>query len=327
MSNLMFALNATIPLFILIALGFFLRKVKIVDAPFLKTANKFNFKLTLPMLLFVDLAGTDFRETFDLKFLLFCAIATSIAFWGTWGLAKAFIKDKNSRGEFVQACYRSSAAVMGLALIQNIYGSSGMAGMMMLGCVPLYNIYAVILLQTESPEGETVNADGTISTGSKKGSGKIKKAVLGILTNPIVIGIVLGLVSSLIGIQYPTIIQKALDYVARLATPLALICIGAEFSFANAFKKIKLSAIAACVKIILLPVIFTTIAILMGYRMEKLVAIFIMLAGPTTPSCFIMAKQYGFEGTVTSSTVVLTTLFTSVTLTAFIFILRSLGYI
>ena len=317
MSNLMFALNATIPLFILIALGFFLRKVKVVDAPFLKTANKFNFKLTLPMLLFVDLAGTDFRETFDLKFLLFCAIATSIAFWGTWALAKAFIKDKNSRGEFVQACYSSSAAVMGLALIQNIYGSSGMAGMMMLGCVPLYNIYAVILLQTESPDAEA---------GSKE-KGRVKKAVLGILTNPIVIGIVLGLVSSLIGIQYPTIIQKALDYVARLATPLALICIGAEFSFANAFKKIKLSAIAACVKIILLPVIFTTIAILMGYRMEKLVAIFIMLAGPTTPSCFIMAKQYGFEGTVTSSTVVLTTLFTSVTLTAFIFILRSLGYI
>lgn len=316
MSNLLFALNATIPLFLLIALGFFLRKVKVLDEPFLKTANKFNFKLTLPMLLFVDLSSTDFRETFDLKFLLFCAAATSIAFWGTWALAKVFVKDRSVRGEFVQACYRSSAAVMGLALIQNIYGSSGMAGMMMLGCVPLYNVYAVIVLQAESPTAE-----------KGSGKGRVKKALIGIVTNPIVIGIVLGLASSLIGIQYPTIIQKALDYVARLATPLALICIGAEFSFSNAFKKIRYSAIAATVKIILLPVVFTTIAIAMGYRMEKLVAIFIMLAGPTTPSCFIMAKQYGFEGTVTSSTVVLTTLFTSVTLTLFIYLLRSMGYI
>ena len=145
MSDLIFALNATIPLFLLIALGFFLRKVKVLDEGFLKTANKFNFKLTLPLLLFVDLISMDFRKMFDLPFLLFCAIATSIVFWGTWGLAKVFIKDRSSRGEFVQACYRSSAAVMGLALIQNIYGSSGMAGMMILGCVPLYNIYAVIL--------------------------------------------------------------------------------------------------------------------------------------------------------------------------------------
>ncbi len=312
----MFALNATIPLFIMIALGFFLKKVNVLDAGFLKTANKFNFKLTLPVLLFTDLAMTDFKETFDLKFLIFCAVATSIAFWGAWGLAKLFVKDKDALGEFVQASYRSSAAVMGLALIQNIYGSSGMAGMMMLGCVPLYNIYAVILLQTESPEADKV-----------KGNGKIKKALIGIVTNPIVIGIVLGLVSSLIGIKYPTILEKSLDYVARMATPLALICIGAEFSFSTAFKKIRLSAIAAAIKIIILPVIFTIIAIALGYRTEKLVAIFIMLAGPTTPSCFIMAKQYGFEGTVTSSTVVLTTLFTSVTLTAFIYILRSMGYI
>lgn len=316
MSDLLFALTATVPLFLMIALGFLLRKVRILDEPFLKTANKFNFTLTLPMLLFVDLSSMDIRQTFDLRFVLFCAAATSIAFWGIWGLAKIFVKDKDSLGEFVQAAYRSSTAVLGLALIQNIYGSSGMAGMMILGAVPLYNVYAVILLQTESPLAE-----------KRKGEGRIRKALIGIVTNPIVIGIVLGLLSSLIGIRYPEMIQKGLDYVARLATPLALICIGAEFNFANAFKKLKLSAVASLIKIIILPVIFTTIAILMGFRTEKLVAIFIMLAGSTTPSCFIMAKQYGFEGTVTSSAVVLTTLFTSVTLTGFIYILRSMGFI
>ena len=313
-SNLVFALNATIPLFVMIALGYFLKRVHILTDGFLAAANKFNFTITLPVLLFTDLASKNFKDTFDLKFVLFCAGSTTIGFFGAWILAKLFMKDKNSVGEFVQACYRSSTAVLGLALIQNIYGSTGMAGMMVLGAVPLYNVYAVIVLQTESP----IN---------KKGEKNIQRALKGIVTNPILIGVILGLVASLIGVKFPTIIDTSLNYVARIATPLAVICIGGEFSFQNAFKSIKKSSLAAFVKIILLPAVFVPIAILMGFTTEKLVAILVMLAGPTTPSCFIMAKQYGYEGTITSSAVVLTTLFSSVTLTGFILILRSMGYI
>ena len=313
-SNLVFALNATIPLFIMIALGYFLKRVHILTDGFLAAANKFNFTITLPVLLFTDLASKNFKETFDLKFVLFCAGSTTIGFFAAWILAKIFMKNKNNVGEFVQACYRSSTAVLGLALIQNIYGSTGMAGMMVLGAVPLYNVYAVIVLQTESP----IN---------KKGEKNIQRALKGIITNPILIGVILGLVASLINIKFPTIIDTSLNYVARIATPLAVICIGGEFSFQNAFKSIKTSSLAAFVKIVLLPAVFVPIAILMGFYTEKLVAILVMLAGPTTPSCFIMAKQYGYDGTITSSAVVLTTLFSSVTLTLFILILRSMGYI
>ena len=313
-SNLVFALNATIPLFIMIALGYFLKRVHILTDGFLAAANKFNFTITLPVLLFTDLASKNFKETFDLKFVLFCAGSTTIGFFAAWILAKIFMKNKNNVGEFVQACYRSSTAVLGLALIQNIYGSTGMAGMMVLGAVPLYNVYAVIVLQTESP----IN---------KKGEKNIQRALKGIVTNPILIGVILGLVASLINIKFPTIIDTSLNYVARIATPLAVICIGGEFSFQNAFKSIKTSSLAAFVKIVLLPAVFVPIAILMGFTTEKLVAILVMLAGPTTPSCFIMAKQYGYDGTITSSAVVLTTLFSSVTLTLFILILRSMGYI
>lgn len=313
-ADLLFAVNSTLPIFLMIALGFFLKKIKILDDGFLSAANKLNFKVTLPVLLFTDLAGTDFASTFDLKFFLFCAIVTSISFFGVWGLARAFMKDKSVIGEFVQASYRSSAAVLGLALIQNIYGSTGMAGMMMLGCVPLYNIYAVIVLQTESPE-------------RKEGEHRLRKALLDICKNPIIIAIVLGLISSLIGIDYPEVIDTSLDYVARTATPLALICIGGAFEFSSAKAQIKKSALAACIKIVILPLIFVPIAILMGFDSEQLVAIFVMLAAPTTPSTYIMARQYGYEGVVTSSTVVLTTLFSILTLTVFIFALRSLGFI
>lgn len=312
-ANFIFALNSTLPIFLLIALGFFLKKVNIIDDGFLGPANKFNFKVTLPVLLFTDLASTDFAKTFDLKFFLFCAGVTSIGFFAVWALARVFMKDRTCIGEFVQASYRSSAAVLGLALIQNIYGSTGMAGMMMLGCVPLYNIYAVIVLQTESTQ--------------EKGDHRLKKALIGIAKNPIILGIFLGLISSLIGIEYPAVIDTSLDYIGRCATPLALVCIGGAFEFKSAVAKLKTSALAACIKIVILPLIFVPIAILMGFNTERLVAIFVMLAAPTTPSCYIMARQYGYEGVVTSSAVVLTTLFSILTLTVFIFILRTLGFI
>ena len=312
MSNLIFSLNATMPLFIMIAFGFFLRKVNILTEGFLKAADKFNFKVTLPVLLFTDLAAADFVESFNLKFLLFCAITTSVAFWGTWGIARFVIKNRSLQGEFVQACYRSSAAVMGIALIQSIYGSSTMSGMMILGCVPLYNIYAVILLQATSPEGK---------------KGDLKKTALAVLKNPILIGVVLGLVSSLIGIQYPKLIDSSLNYLARMASPLALICIGGEFNFRSARSVLKYSITAAVVKIFVLPVVFVSIAVLMGFRNESLVAIFVMLAGATTPSTYIVAKQYGHEGMLTASAVVLTTLGSILTLTLFVFLLKSFRFI
>ena len=315
MSNLVFALNATIPLFIMIALGYFLKKINILSDGFLKSANTFNFKVTLPVLLFTDLATTDFKSTFDLKFFLFCAIATCITFFGVWILARLFIRnDHDAIGEFVQASYRSSAAVMGIALIQNLYGDASIGGMMVLGCVPLYNIFAVIILEKYSPN-------------KGQGKGQLKKTLISIAKNPIIIGVVAGLVSSLIGIDYPTIIDSSLDFVARCATPLALICIGGAFNLKNALKSAKLSVLAASLKIVITPIIFTIIAILMGFDHEKLVGIFVMLAAPTTPSTFIMAKQFGYEGTITSSSVVLTTLFSSVTMTIFVYILRTMGYI
>lgn len=314
MSNLVFALNATLPLFIMIAFGFFLKKVKIIKDGFLASANKFNFTVTLPVLLFVDLSSADIKQAFDLKFLLFCAIVTSIAFWGIWLVAKIVLKNRPYIGEFVQASYRSSAAVMGIALIQLIYGSSSMGGMMVLGCVPLYNIYAVIVLQAYSQDKEY-------------GQGKLKKTLLGVAKNPIIIAVILGLIASLIEIDFPQVIDTVLNYLARVATPLALICIGADFNFTSAKENLKPSFVAAAIKIIGLPVIFVTIAILMGFRNESLIAIFIMLAAPTTPSAYIMAKQYGNEGIITASCVVLTTLFSIVTLTFFVFLLKTFAFI
>ena len=316
LDNILFALNATIPLFIVMGVGYLIRRLKVVDQTFIKTANNFNFKVTIPALLFLDMSTADFRETFDLKFLLFCAISTCIIFFGLWGICKLVMKkDRASVAEFVQACYRCSLAVNGMALVESISGNTRMAGMMMLGTVPLYNIFAVILLQSESPDK------------SLGGDNKMKNTLLGIAKNPIIISILAGFLFSLIGIKYPQIIDTSLRYVGRIGTPFALICIGADFDFKKAFGKIGKSGLAAAFKLIFLPVIFVSIAILMGFRGDQLVSILVAFAAPTTPVSFIMAKQYGHDGTITSSVVALTTLFSCFTMAVFVFVLRTLGMI
>lgn len=97
-------------------------------------------------MLFKDIAGVDIKAVFDIKYVLFCAIVSTICFWVVWGTAKVSGAGQNVRGAFVQSSFRGSAAVMGLAFIQNIYGSSAMGPLMIVSAVPLYNIFSVIVL-------------------------------------------------------------------------------------------------------------------------------------------------------------------------------------
>ena len=152
MSDFIFSLNVTLPIFLVMVIGWALKQKGMLTEDFVTVANRFNFKVTLPFMLFRDISSVDIKEVFDLKFVLFCAIASSICFWSIWGCTKLFLKDKTMRGAFVQASFRSSAAVMGLAFISNIYGASAMGPLMIIGAVPLYNIYSVLVLTFEARE-------------------------------------------------------------------------------------------------------------------------------------------------------------------------------
>ena len=317
MNDFLFSINVTLPIFLVMVLGWFLKQIGMLDDHFVTVANKFNFKVTLPFMVFRDLSDVNIREAFDLKFVLFCAVASSVCFWVIWGGAKLFLKDKTMTGAFVQASFRSSAAVMGLAFINNIYGPSAMGPMMIIGAVPLYNIYSVLVLTFEAEEEE----------GTVKDFGKVRQACINIVKNPIIISIVLGVVAALSGIDFPMIIAKTVNSVSALATPLALICLGAGFEGRKAIAKIKPTLWASAIKLVIQPLIFVPIAAAMGFGGEKMIAILIMLAAPATPSCYIMARNMKNDGVLTASIVVVTTLLAAVTLTGWIFALKTIGII
>lgn len=313
MENLIYSLNATVPVFLVIVVGYYLKKIGWVNEGFVKAANKINFNITLPALLVQDMMAMDFRQEFDVKYVIFCAVATIISFLGTWIVAKKVIKDKSIIGEFVQGCYRSSAAVLGTAFVLNIYGSTGMVPLMIIGSVPLYNMFAVIVLTVECPEKGAQHSQ-TISSTLK-----------GIATNPIIISIILGVALSIFKVDFPKMVDNTISNFAKMSTPLALLAIGGSFELGKALKKAKPAIVATAVKLVGWSVLFLPIAVWLGYRDEKLMALVIMLASPATPSCYIMAKSMKSEGTLSSSVIVLTTMCSAFTITAIIFVLRTMG--
>ena len=313
MSDFIFSVNVTFPIFFVMVLGYFLRRIGMLNENFVTVANKFNFTITLPFMVFRDIAGVNIREVFDLRFVLYCAGVSSICFFTIWGGAKLFLKREELRGAFVQASFRSSAALMGLAFISNIYGASAMGPLMIIGAVPLYNIYSVIVLTFEA-QGE-------------RNTNKIKEACMNIIKNPIIIAIALGLICSLLELDFPVMVDKTISSVGQLATPLALIALGAGFEGKKALAKIKPTIWATAIKLVIQPLVFVPVAVYMGFTGEKLIAILTMLAAPTTPSCYIMAKNMKNDGVLTASVVVATTFLAAFTLTVWIYVLKALALI
>lgn len=311
MSNFIYSLNATMPIFLVMILGWWLKKIHFLTDEFVSVADKLVFKVALPVLVFKDIAGADLSNDFNLKFVLFCFLGTCVFFCVTWLLAELFIKDKSLIGSFVQGSFRGSAAILGIAFAENIYGSSGLVPMMIVASIPLFNIFSVIVLMRSANARE------------KDKAAVMKKTLKGIVTNPIIIGIFAGIPFALLKMQFPVIIEKSINSVAGLSTPLALIAIGAGFSTGAALEKWKPTVIASIIKLVIIPGMFLPLAVWMGFRNEEMVALLILTGAPTTVSSYIMAKNMENDSVLASGIVVMTTLLSSVTLTAIIFILKS----
>ena len=314
MENLIFSLNATIPIFLMMLLGMLFRKLGWMDEVFAAKMNKFVFLVPLPVLLFEQLATVDFSEVWDIKFILFCFVVTAISITIST-LISLLWKDRSIKGEFIQATYRSSAALLGIAFIQNIYGTAGMAPLMIIGSVPLYNIMAVVVLSVFKPGNNSFD------------KALVKKTLKGIATNPIIIGIVAGFVWSALKLPMPLILHKTVSSIGATATPMGLMSMGATFEMKKATSKMKPTLVAVFMKLVGFCAIFLPMAALLGFRNEELIAILVMLGSATTVSCFVMARNMGHKGTLSSGVIMMTTLLSAFTLTMWLDVLRSFGLV
>lgn len=314
LNNLIFCLNATVPIFFLILLGMFLRKIQLVDDAFTARLNTLVFRVCLPALLFHDMYRTDYRTNWNTAYVVYCALATLASILICTGISY-LLKDRSVQGEFIQTSYRSSATILGIAVVQNLYHNVGMAPLMVIGAVPIYNIAAVIILEMYRPDRGKLNA------------ALLRKTLHGILTNPIILSILLGFAWSLMRIPLPAIGDTTLDYVGRCATPLGIIAMGASFRWEKARQSAGPALLSTFIKLFGLCALFLPLGVHLGFRKDLLVAALVMCGSSTTISCFVMAKGMGHKGDLTISTVMLTTLLSAFSLTFWLFILKSHGWI
>lgn len=311
--SFIFSLNVTLPVFFVIVAGKLLNKCGLFPESYASMTDKYVFKAALPVLLFKDISAMDFKQDFDVKFVLFCMAVTICMFLVVWLGAVLFMKDGSMIGSFVQGSARGSAAILGIALATNIYGSSGFAPLMIFSAVPLFNVLSVVILAASAKGKETKPDAATL--------------IKTIIKNPIILGILVGIPFSLFDITLPSVVLATVDSIAKTATPMALLAIGASFSLKDAKSKIKPSLIAAFIKLFALPAVFLAVAIVLGFRGSALVAIFVMLGSPTTVTSYIMSKNMDNDYVLSSNIVMISTLLSSVSVTLWVFVLKCFSFI
>ena len=225
------------------------------------------------------------------------------------------MKNKTQVGAFAQGAFRGNTALLGAALLQSICGSQAYAPLIILAAVPVYNVLSVVVLSLEAGGGGTLDRTRVL--------GALKQ----VARNPILLGILAGMPFALTGRSIPLPADKVLSMLGGLASPLSLLVIGAGFRWQAALEKRRTTLLAALVKLVLLPAAALPPAAALGFRGEALVALLVMSGTPSAVSSYIMAENMGNDGVLANGIVAVTTLLSAVTLTGWIFLLRTLQLI
>ena len=296
------------------ALGYLLHgRTRLLSAEFADKMNTFVFELALPVQIFESLVTAHFQEVWNGGAVLFCLAVTALSILIMMGVS--LTQKQPLRAEFVQAGYRSSQALLGAALMQNIYGHNGPLALIIIGSVPLYNVAAVLLLTLLSPEGGRLDRR------------TLGRALRGIVTNPIILAIAAGVAWSLLELPLPDMLGKAASSLGATATPMGLLALGASIDLKKAAALWRPTLLCTLFKLVLFAAAFLPAAVQLGYRGELLVAILVMLGSPTTVSCFTMARSMGHDGTLSAGVVMMTTVCSAFTFTLWLYLLRVLGFI
>ena len=318
LDDILFCINAILPIFILMVLGYFLMRIKLINETFVNVADKFVFKVALPAMIFNNVANSNFSTDFNPRLSAFVLVAIFACFIVITAIASASIKKRDVRGAFVQAVFRSNFAILGLPVAGNLFGEAGTVGATLLFpfVIPLYNVLAVITLATNMPANE-----------KKSKLSYACSVVKSIVTNPLNISVVLGLPFAFSLLNMPSVIDSGIHYLSDLSTPLALISLGASFKFSSLKGNIGYALGATLTKLLAVPITVRGLGILCGFRGVDLGLLLIVFGTPTAVSSYIMAKEMKSNGALAGQIVMLSTLLCSVTLLVGTFLLKNLGLI
>lgn len=313
-STLTFTAGITLPVCVMMLAGVGFKRWNVIDDHFISTSSRFVFNFCMPALLFTSMSELDPEMLLDTRLAFFTVAASVLGFVIAWLISFRVVEHKEDRGVFVQGASRGNLAIVGLALVGNMYGDVGIGPMslVMALLIPVYNIISVFFLSYYA------QGDVHFSWG---------KVARDIVKNPLIIAVFSGLAFALSGLELPETIESVIRYFSSITMPLALINIGGALSLKALFETSSASVWGTVYKLCLLPLIFLPVAWAMGFSQMELGILYLALSCPTAAASFVMAKAVGGNAALAANIMVLTTL-ASLPVTSFgIFILKYHGLI
>jgi malonate transporter and related proteins len=312
--NIIFTGNVVAPVFLLVALGYFVKRIGVINENFVDVTSRFVYSVSLPALVFINIAEIDLSEAIDFNQIIYIYAATLISFFLIWLLSIPFIKEGKNLSVFVQGAYRSNFAIVGFAIVSKMFGihALGKAAIVLAFILPLYNILAVIILTVPLRKERKLN---------------LKRTIIEIVLNPLIVAVIVGLPFSFYKIKIPSVINLTAGFLAELALPLALVGIGGSLNLQNIKNASGLAFTSSAIKIIIVPLLLTLGAYHFGFRELDLGIMFVLFASPTAIVSFIMAEAMGANSKLAGNIVLISTVASVFTIAVGIVILKELALI
>ncbi len=310
--DIMLPVNTIAPLVLMVSLGFLLRKITLLDNHTRLSMNTAVFRFLIPAMLFYNLYKSDLSGLSVGSAVTYAAVFAVTAFIILLIIVPRFIKDKSKCSVYIQGVYRGNVVLLGVPIVAGLCGAEnvGLYSLLSAIVVPIQNIESVILFEI-----------------FRDGKPKIRTILLNIVKNPLVIGSVAGILLKTSGLTLPFIIDKFVSDLARIATPVSLLILGAFLNFKVIGSHIKLLVSGIVGRLIVFPAFFVAGAIFLGFRGIELVSLMTLTTMPAAVSTFTMAEQMGGDPDLASSLVIFGTTFSAFTIMGWIYLLQGLSLI
>lgn len=291
--------TALLPVFLLIALGWGLKRSGFPGDGFWAPAERLIYYILFPALLVSTLARADLSGVRVVPMAAALVGAVLVVAGAARGLRRRLGLNGGGFSSVFQGAIRCNTYVA-FAVASALYGAPGitLASIGTLGVVPLVNVLAVTVLTRHA--GRDTPSAGDIA---------------GLLVrNPLIMACVAGLALNATGAGVPPIVDDLLAILGRATLALAVMAVGAGLEIRALHAVRRAVFVTAALKLVAMPLVTAVLCWLFGVEGVTRTTAVLFTAMPTAASSYILARQLGGDSTLMAGIVTATTLAAGVTL-------------